>query len=248
MVENEEQALMVKFDFLEAWNVFLEYFFERLDNFQKNGNIEIVEILIEFFFVYIGQLPGKLSLMSPWFIGIFYVITVDLTFAQALFNLFINEWFAHGSLILVGSQIFTYVQCVLMSFLLWNFQFYLYDFRMVRYVSLITAITFILGYVMVVAKTIELYFIKAGIEDDVNFIDVIQTLILAYISIIYSPTFLINLIIFLKELTLNQLAWSADEDFADGTALFGTINIDILYWLGINEDYHWYIEYLKKWT
>ena len=101
---------------------------------------------------------------------------------------------------------------------------------------------------MVVAKTIELYFIKAGIEDDVNFIDVIQTLILAYISIIYSPTFLINLIIFLKELTLNQLAWSADEDFADGTALFGTINIDILYWLGINEDYHWYIEYLKKWT
>ena len=63
----------------------------------------------------------------------------------------------------------------------------------------------------------------------------------------YSPDFLINSAIFLKELTLSQTAWTAEEDYPEGYALGGSLNLDILSWIGVEEDIDWYLTYLKAW-
>jgi hypothetical protein len=60
------------------------------------------------------------------------------------------------------------------------------------------------------------------------------TLLLTSVSILYIPTFAVNSLIILKEVTLNQFAWSSGEEY-------NTDNLDILYWLGVNEDLSWYI-------
>ena len=59
------------------------------------------------------------------------------------------------------------------------------------------------------------------------------------------PTYSVNSGIVLKELTLNQYAWSEDEDYQEGYLMNGLINVDILYWIGVNEDREWYIRWLK---
>lgn len=52
---------------------------------------------------------------------------------------------------------------VFLVMLLWNFEPYLYDFRITRYFSVLFAAIFDLFYVMLVVKTFELIIYKAKI-------------------------------------------------------------------------------------
>jgi hypothetical protein len=131
-------------------------------------------------------------------------VGVGLFLIQVFVNLKYNELFAHGSLFVIGSTIFTYVQTVLLNFLVWDFDFYLYDFRIMRYASLAMAILFDFVYFAILYNALDLYLFKAKMKDEVdNFLDVILTLILSASVILYIPTFAINSLIILKELTLN---------------------------------------------
>lgn len=64
----------------------------------------------------------------------------------------------------------------------------------------------------------------------------------------FAPTYVVNVAIFLKEMTMNQYAWSAEEDYPEGYLLNGLVNLDVLYWLGISEDKSYYLEEIKEWS
>ena len=45
---------------------------------------------------------------------------------------------------------------------------------------------------------------------------------------------------------MDQLAWTKKEDFAPNEVQGLGINIDLLYWFGISEDYDSYLNTFKK--
>ena len=81
-------------------------------------------------------------------------------------------------------------------------------------------------------------------DDDVTWAlyDLLMALILAYFIVIAFPTFINNGVIILKESTMNQYAWSLEEDYEEGV-YFG-YSADILDYLGVNEDPEYYKEYI----
>mmetsp|Transcript_29385 Transcript_29385/g.44398 ORF Transcript_29385/g.44398 Transcript_29385/m.44398 type:complete len:84 (-) Transcript_29385:9-260(-) len=78
-------------------------------------------------------------------------------------------------------------------------------------------------------------------------LDLWTALIVGFFLALTLPTALVNYFIVARELTHNQLAWSEEDEFKDGF-LFGLINIDILSWIGFNEDPEWYEKKLKEVT
>jgi len=50
----------------------------------------------------------------------------------------------------------------------------------------------------------------------------------------FAPTAIINLIVFLKELMMNQFAWAKNEDFETGKIPLLGFNVDLLYWMGFD--------------
>ena len=74
----------------------------------------------------------------------------------------------------------------------------------------------------------------------------LRAIFAGYFSIYFFPTLMVNGPIFLKELTLSQDAWTAEEDYPEGYMLgIGNyINLDILYWLGVEEDTDYYYDWL----
>lgn len=112
--------------------------------------------------------------------------------------------------------------------------------RIYRYVSFVMASIFDIWYLLTIAKTLDIILVKGKRDGEANLFDVLSAVIHTYMSIFFFPTFFVNLMIFLKELTMNQTAWTLEEEYPEGYALNGMINIDILYWLGVEEDLDWY--------
>lgn len=134
-----------------------------------------------------------------------------------------------------------------MLMLVWNWEFYLYDLRIIRYISEAEAIIFGLLYIFFVGVEIDLVYIKGRLDKDDNIYDLLMALIFGYNLAMWAPTFITNFLILEKELTLNQLAWSKSEDYQEGKIL-NEYSIDIFEWVGIDEDLNVYINWLKKWA
>ena len=64
----------------------------------------------------------------------------------------------------------------------------------------------------------------------------------------FGPTAIINLIIFLKELTMNQFAWAKNEDFETGRVPILGFNVDLLYWAGFDRNLDDYNEVIREFT
>lgn len=92
-----------------------------------------------------------------------------------------------------------------------------YGLRILRYISFAAAIVFDLLYIVLATTTVDLIFIKGEKEDDANVYDILYAFILSYLTMFLLPTFGSNLMIVFKEITMNQLAWSKDEEYIDGT-------------------------------
>lgn len=86
-------------------------------------------------------------------------------------------------------------------------------------------------------------------ESDIEwkFLDLIRVLIESFMIFDLFPTFFINTMIILKEITMNPFAFTLGEDYEEGM-LFGVVNIDILHYLGINEDVDYYWKWYKEWS
>lgn len=134
-----------------------------------------------------------------------------------------------------------------MFMLVQNTDVYLYDFRLTRYFSFGLAMMINLIYLMFLGKFVDLFFIKSIKEKSDNPFDAFSTLILGYGVFFFAPDFFINSVIFFKELTLSQTAWKKEDEYPEGYALNGQINIDILSWIGVEEDIEWYLDYMKAW-
>ena len=133
---------------------------------------------------------------------------------------------------------------------MWNFDIYLYDLRILRYISELEAIIFNGFYILMAGTVLDLIFNgRLGIGsvevDSSNFIDMLIAIILGYLLIEFFPTAYLNSAILVKELTLNPFAWRKKQDYHEAM-LFNEVNVDLLYLLGINEDVNYYLEYFAK--
>ena len=186
--------------------------------------------------------------MSPIFTAYGPILVgINLISVQLFSNIYYHHWWAHGNAFLLFMTFFGMLQYICMFMLVQNTEAYLYDFRMTRYLSLFLATSFNYVYLVVLARVYDLLFIKAMKEKSDNIYDMISTVFLGYSVIFFAPDFMINSTIFLKELTLSQTAWSAEEDYPEGYALNGSLDIDILSWFGIEEESQWYVDYFKEW-
>lgn len=95
-----------------------------------------------------------------------------------------------------------------MILLVWNIDLYLYDLRILRYISLLEAILFNLIYIMMVGTELDLYYNRGlGIGnvhlDDSAIFDVMLAIFNGYMLIEFTPTAFVNATIILKEMTMN---------------------------------------------
>ena len=103
-----------------------------------------------------------------------------------------------------------------MLLLLWNNEIYIYDFRILRYMSLMAALAFDFCFVIMAGTAVDLIYVKGKAEDDTNVYDIFFALIVGYSTLFLIPTFLENAMIVMKELTMNQLAWTRTDDYKAG--------------------------------
>ena len=161
-------------------------------------------------------------------------------------NFTTNKWWGGGNLFLICMQLFQFAQLASVLPLLWNSEMYLYDFRFWRFISFAGAGLFDLIYVAVSFDFVQLVFGTPFLSKEKanDPYDLLRALIMGYCMYYFFPTIMVNGPLFLKELTLSQSAWSPDEDYPEGYLLDGMINLDILYWFGVEEDSDWYYNWL----
>ena len=111
--------------------------------------------------------------------------------------------------------------------LVWNFNLYLYTFRIIRYIVFFEAISFLFLYLMMLGVFLDLYFVKKYLNEKNDIYDLFITLFTGYNLGLLAPTAFINFAIIVKELTLNQAAWTKDKDYKEGS-LFNYVNINFL--------------------
>jgi len=138
------------------------------------------------------------------------------------------------------------MQWILMLMLVWNWDLYLYDFRIVRYLSELYALMFIFAFLIMSGIEIDLVFVKGKLDKTDNIIDLLSALFIGYNLALHVPTFLVNVIIVMKELTLNQFAWRKDEDYQEGKIHNG-VDLDVFAWFGFSEDPDTYHAWLRAW-
>lgn len=166
--------------------------------------------------------------MNPLFTAtIPSIIGLNIVVISIAFNISVNKWWANGNLLLLLLQAFTIIQFVFLWLLLWNTDVYLYDLRILRYVSLTSAIVFNVLYFTGICGEADLIFVKGRMEKTDNPIDVFISLVTGYVLLDLAPTFYVNLLIALKELTLNQFAWNKKHEFKEGK-LFGIFDTNFL--------------------
>ena len=67
LIEDEEQIMMIDYEFTKAKGRYMDYFNERSLNFLSNFDPYTLEVFIEFMVVYLLEFNGKFTLMSPIF-------------------------------------------------------------------------------------------------------------------------------------------------------------------------------------
>lgn len=237
MIKDERDTYMVYWDFsTRGPQIFWDWWIGRLKHLREIEPVPLVENAVLYVLVTLLTAPGKFSLLSPLFTGWGpTVLTFNCVSAQFIGNLWINRYFAEGNFYLIGMQIFTITQWLLMLLLVWDVEIYLYDFRILRYFSELGAFTFAAAYLTMVGMWLDLVFVQGSWEKDVNIFDLLGALFVGYNLGLHAPTMIVNVLIIGKELTLNPLAWRKDQDFEKGT-FYNLISLDIFYWLGIGED------------
>lgn len=248
MIGNERDTYMVYWDFgTTGPTLFWDWYTGRLTHLRQVEAGPLVENLILWVLVTVLTAPGKFSIMSPLFTGWNpTVLTFNCVGAQVLANLWINRLWAEGNVYLLMMQGFTLMQWILMLMLVWNWDLYLYDFRIVRYLSELYALIFIFAFLIMSGIELDLVFVKGKLDKTDNIFDLLSALFIGYNLALHVPTFLVNVIIVLKELTLNQFAWRKDEDYQEGKIDNG-VDLDVFAWFGFSEDPKTYQTWLRAW-
>ena len=120
--------------------------------------------MIEFILINIVECNGKFTLISPLFTAYMPILMMlNLLALQTFFQVVMFKFFAGFNLILISIEVFTWVQYAFMFLLLLEEDFYLYDFRIVRYISLGAAVIFLTFYAALAAMELDLIYLKGRI-------------------------------------------------------------------------------------
>ena len=162
MIEDEKQSAMVNWDVDEVERIFEDYLSERANNLLQYFNpIDAIEVVLGYVIITVLQAPGKFTGMSPLITGILpQALTLDGLMLQFIWSAFFMEFWANFNIMFLLHQLFSIVQYFLMFLLSWNVEIYIYDFRIVRYVSLFFAFIYDIFYVVMAASALDLVFIK----------------------------------------------------------------------------------------
>lgn len=191
---------------------------------------------------------GEFSLGTPLLTAYFPTfIGASLLLIQFAGNVVLNHWWAEGNLYLIAMQLFSFSQFYAMTQVLWDVHNYLYGMRVIRYIFSGAAVVFMLIYWIAGAILLDLMFVKGKIAGRDRPVDLMFALFIGYNLIELFPTAFCNTFIILKELTMNQLAFSAEEDFTPGM-LLDKYNIDIFTWFNIDGNPELYKQYVVDWT
>jgi hypothetical protein len=96
-----------------------------------------------------------------------------------------------------------------MFLLIWDVDFYLYDLRIVRYISFAQALVFDAAYMMLfLLDAYMLILVDEWAAGNGVIGNAFAVTIMSYCLIEFAPTFYVNAEIAGKEFTMNQLAWS----------------------------------------
>jgi hypothetical protein len=157
---------MVDWDFSATGpTIFWAWYKGRLEHLKEVEVVPLVENLLLFFAVWLLTAPGKFSIFSPFFTGWGpTVLTTNCVGAQLIANLWINRWFAEGNAYLLAMQGFTIMQWALMLLLVWNVDIYLYDLRIIRYLSLLYAVVFLAMFVLFAGVELDLVYVRGALE------------------------------------------------------------------------------------
>ena len=161
-----------------------------------------------------------LTAYFPTFIGFI------LMFIQLMGNVIINKYWAEGNLYLLFMQVYSFAQYYAMTQVLWNIKTYLYDMRIFRYLFFGSSISFMLIYWISLAMFVDLVIVKGKMQGRDKGVDMMMAMFIGYNLVEFIPTAFCSTFIILKELTMNQFAFSAEEEYTTGI-LLNRYNIDI---------------------
>ena len=141
-------------------------------------------------------------------------------------NIIINKYWAEGNLYLLFMQFYSFAQYYAMTQVLWNIKTYLYGMRIFRYLFFGSSITFMLIYSIALAMLVDLVIVKGKMQGRDKGVDMMMAMFIGYNIVEFIPTAFCSTFIILKELTMNQFAFSAEEEYTTGI-LLNKYNIDI---------------------
>lgn len=135
----------------------------------------------------------KMSVVNPFLTATIPTLMhpTILTFG-IVFNVVLNQWYAHGNILLVGIQIFTLVQAFFMFLLIWDVPFYLYTLRILRYIVLLVAIIFLFMYVVMILIDFDLLYLVNEWKSHQKLFNGVLATLLSYMAMNMFPTFCIN--------------------------------------------------------
>ena len=170
--------------------------------------VRLVWNLITYAVLWFLQLPGKFALTSPFLTYAFpLMFTIGMVQIQFFSNFTVNRYFAGGNFFVIGMQVFTFIQLLALFLLLSNNEMYQYDLRPLRFISFVVATIFDIWYVAIIAADIEMMNSRSDWDyvDNTNKVvfDALFVTLLSYLGLEYLPTFMVNGLIFVKELTMN---------------------------------------------
>ena len=116
--------------------------------------------------------------------------------------------------------------------------------------SLLSAMYYMFFYVIDCILAIDLIYVEdyTNANDTQALPDFMLASMTGWSALHFSFTAFYNFVIIMKEMTMDQLAVSRNEDYKTGKVAFVNYNIDILYWMGIDGNRDDYLELAREFT
>lgn len=155
-----------------------------------------------FNFVFVG---------APWMVWSIVFCILNL-----VMNIILNDWWADGNLLLVYNSVYLIVQTIMSWPLIFEIPFYLQHLRIFRMISTTWCVLYSFFYVFVVFDWLfQIYFEPTKAYEDYQFIDIVINMFLAYNVLFNIHIMPVNIMILLKEVTLEIFPPMLDQDTGD---------------------------------
>jgi len=144
--------------------------------------------------------------MSPMIFGFFASTnTFVLLTMKMIFNAWLNKWWAGGNLILLADEVFSWVAWIYMVLDTFNVETYQYTLRPLRFVSYMISGVYVILYSILAFFALEQFYVRDEMKesDEQSFGEFFKGITMVYLVGNFFATYVVNLVIVLKELTMD---------------------------------------------